>query len=219
MKSMTRAVHNLPIIILLTVLTLSCGQRYSEEAQGRETELSGDEPDETALSVTEEYEYDPADTSVSIEQEAVPSRLQDHMLVVVSAYMNIGEALVNDNAETAKAEARELVNLLERNEQENYELEPEVRDFYTNAAHIIRQSAQTILTVEGLSEIRITYSAMSPATYKMAKLTTFEGQNLYYYFCPETFEGNGAYWLSSSAEANNPYAEGDGTCGERVGTI
>lgn len=216
---MKSAVRTLPFMIAITCLTFACGQRYSEEAQGREVELSGDEPDETALSVTEAYEYDPADTTVSIAQEAVPNRLKDHMRVVVSAYMNIGEGLVNDNAETAKAEAKELVNLLERNEQENYEMEPEVRDFYTNAAHIIRQSAQTILSVDGLQEIRSSYSAMGPATYKMAKLTSFEGQNLYYHYCPDTFEGNGAYWLSSSEESHNPYAAGDGTCGEKVATL
>lgn len=216
---MKSAVRTFPFMIAIICLTFACGQRYSEEAQGRETELSGDEPDETALSVTEEYEYDPADTTVSIEQEAVPNRLKDHLRVVVSAYMNIGEALVNDNTEAAKAEANELVNLLERNEQENYELEPEVRDFYTNAAHIIRQSARTILNVDGLQEIRSSYSAMGPAAYKMARLTSFEGQHLYYHYCPDTFEGDGAYWLSSSADSQNPYAEGDETCGEKVVTL
>ncbi|MDF9795967.1 hypothetical protein OKW21_001230 [Catalinimonas alkaloidigena] len=157
-----------------------------------EVELSGDEPDERQLSDTLSYDYDPTDTLANISTESVPERLKDRLLVVVNAYMNIGEALAENNAEAAKAEARELVNLMQRYEQENLKMEAQIIDLYTKAAHFIRQSPETITNVDGLSEIRISYYPMAPAAYKMAKVTKFEGQSIYYYYCPNDFDCDGA---------------------------
>jgi hypothetical protein len=37
------------IIVVMSVLPMACSERRSEEAQGRETELAGDEPDATPI--------------------------------------------------------------------------------------------------------------------------------------------------------------------------
>ncbi|WPP50098.1 DUF3347 domain-containing protein [Catalinimonas niigatensis] len=218
---MKNAFQSLLILLIIAVLTVACGERHSEQAQGKETELAGDEPDETPISDTEQLvEYQPADTLVNIKHEDLPEYLPRHLQVVVSAYLNIEEALVNDNAEAAKAEAQELINLLQRHEQENIGLEPEVKNFYTNAAHIIRQSAVNIVNADELLEIRSAFSAMAPATYKMAKVSDFFDNELYYHFCPQSFDNRGAYWLSSDKEINNPYAEQDKkSCGETVAVL
>lgn len=217
---MSKTLQILTTLVLLSVLAAACGERQNEEAQGRETELSGDEPDETAISNTQESAYDPGDTVVTLSKADIPDLLQAHLLVVVDSYLNIGEALMNDSAEVAQAEATELENLLLRHEQENMDLQPEVRDFYTNAAHVIRQSAQNIMAAGDIGEIRSLYAAMAPAAYKMAKLTDFDHQSLYYQYCSQSFDNRGAYWLSPTQEVRNPYAaQANKDCVETVARL
>lgn len=217
---MRKAFQTLHILFIMAVLTVACSERKSEQAQGTETELAGDEPDENPMTNEHLVEYDPADTVVNVDRENIPEYLPRHLQVVVGAYLNIEGALVNDNPEAAKAEAQELISLLQRHEQENIGLEPQLKNFYTSAAHVIRQSAMNILSADEMWEIRSAFSAMAPAAYKMAKVSEFFNNELYYHYCPQSFDNRGAYWLSSDKEINNPYAEQDKkSCGETVAVL
>lgn len=209
------------ILLILLVLGFSCSERRSEEAKGEEVELAGDEPDETALTGEEAAsDYNPSDTVVTVKQEELPVNLQNHLQVLVDAYLKIGEGLVKSDSGEAKAAAEQLVNLMLRHEQENIDLKPEVRSFYTNAAHTMRQSAENMLITNEMWEIRAGYSAMAPAAYKLARVTDFTDLPLYYQYCAKSFNNRGAYWLSRNKEIQNPYADQNTkNCGETVAVL
>ncbi len=217
---MKKIFHVLPIF-LLAMLTLSCSERRSEQGQGREIELAGDEPDEIPLTNEQNLGvYNPEDTMVNLNGEEMPPRLKDHAQVLVSNYLEIKEALVQDNPEEAKLRANQLNEMLQRNEQENMDLSPKVKNLFTNTTHILRQSSKIILSTNELWEIKSAFSSMAPAAYKLARVSDFTDMRLYYQYCPESFNNRGAYWLSRSEEINNPYAEQDNqSCGETVAVL
>lgn len=218
---MKKAFKVLHLILVMAVLSVACSDRRSEQAEGRETELAGDEPDETPITSEQQVvDYNPADTAINITQEELPAYLRKHLQVLISTYLDIGEALISDSAEVAKTKANQLIDVLERHEQENMELKLQVKTFYTNAAHIIRQNAQNILSANELWEIRASFSAMAPAAYKLAKVADFSTKSLYYQYCSQSFDNRGAYWLSRSKEIRNPYAEQEKkNCGETVAIL
>ena len=215
----------LVVVLLLAVLATACAEeRRSEQAQGAEVELAGDEPDETALAAEQSAQetnlYDPADTVVRLTQQPLPEYLPNHLRVVLAAYFNIGEGLTNNTAEVAKSGARQLIELLQRHEQENMGLSAEVKEFYTHTAHIMRQSAENMLQANDIEQIRASYSAMAPAAYKMAKVAGYPDTKLYYQYCAEAFNNRGAYWLSRFQEVKNPYGGAvNERCGQTIATL
>src|SRR5690606_9955922 len=114
--------------------------------------------------------------------------LREHAQVLTGTYLDLQEALANDNAESAKEKAQQINDILQRHEQENMDLEPQVKEFYTHATHIIRQSAQNIISANEIWEIRSAFSAMAPAAFKLAKVAGFPDMNLYYHYCKSSFD-------------------------------
>ena len=183
-------------------------------------ELTGDEPDEKAVINEQVNAYDPADTVLNVNPEELPAFLRDHSLVVVNAYLDIEEALMSNNAEAAKSNAKELVDVLKRHEQENMDLKPQVKEFYTSATNVIRSGARNILEASEMWEIRSAFSAMGPSAYKLAKGADMSNTSLYYHYCPEAFDNRGAYWLSRSKEIRNPFSSEElKNCGNTVAKL
>ena len=209
------------ILFSLAFFLLFCGnqQQSDEEVPGKEVELAGDEADETPVDTSEVIKYDPGDTVVNVNESQINDRLREHTSVVMNTYLELGEALMQDDTETARDRAEQIREMLERNEQENMDLQPQAKELYTHAAHIIRQSARNLIAADNMPPIRTAYAAMAPTAYKLAKISDFNGQRLYYQFCPDALEGEGAYWLSRSEEINNPYSEGSElrNCGQTAG--
>jgi len=221
---MKKSLSILSIFFTFSFLLSACGSQQTqqgEEVPGKEVELAGDEADETPVDTSQVVAYNPRDTVVNVNEAEINDLLRAHTSVVVNTYLELGEALMQDDAEAARDRAEQIREMLERNEQENMDLQPQAKELYTNAAHIIRQSARNLLAADTMPPIRTAYAAMAPAAYKLAKISDFNGQDLYYQFCPEALEGEGAYWLSRTAEINNPYGENDSmkNCGETVGGI
>lgn len=216
---MNRA-HSVTLILaIFSFLLTACGNQQGQKAPGREVELAGDEADETPVDTSEVVEYDPGDTVVNINKAEINDRLREHTSVVVNTYLEIGQALMQDDTEAAKARAEQLRELLERHEQENLALQPQAKELYTNAAHIIRQSVRNLLAADRMPPVRTAYAAMAPAAYKLAKISDFNGLRLYYQFCPQALDGSGAYWLSRTVEINNPYGSDLQGCGKTVGRL
>lgn len=210
----------LSFLLIVTMLVVACGERRSEEAQGRELELAGDEPDEEQGVYEEVKDYDPADTVLTLDPEALTPFLRDQSLVVVNAYLDIEEALLNENPEAAKDYAQELLNVLKRHEQENMDLQPEVKEMYTKATNVFRTGARNVLFANEMWEVRSAFSAMGPSAYKLAKIADFSDLSLYYQYCPEAFDNRGAYWLSRTEEIKNPFSSEEmKNCGRTIARL
>ncbi|MFP4505521.1 MAG: hypothetical protein ACLFOZ_12455 [Cyclobacteriaceae bacterium] len=207
---------NLFFIALFSIYILACNTQQ-QDTPGEEVE----EADETPEDTSKVEAYDPSDTVLNVNKADINDRLKDHAMVVVITYLEMGEALMQDDMEAAKARAEQLREIMERSEHEDMDLQEQVKTLYTNSAHVMQQSTRIILSANDALTIRSAYSPMATAAYKLAKIADFKDENLYYQYCPQAFDGRGAYWLSRTEEANNPYDEGNElqNCGEMVGKI
>nr|MBA4168268.1 DUF3347 domain-containing protein [Chitinophagaceae bacterium] len=56
--------------------------------------------------------------------------------------------------------------------------------------------------------------------WSLTRTVKFDGQKVYYQFCPMAFKNQGAYWLSDKREIRNPYLSSKmPTCGEIADSV
>ena len=107
------------------------------------------------------------------------------------AYMEIKQALVQTNAELASTEALKLVAVLSESIDE--------------LAGKIRLDAERIAETKDAELQRDHFNTLSENIYAMVKVTGANTEDVYRQYCPMAFDNEGAYWLSSEKEVNNPY--------------
>ena len=107
---------------------------------------------------------------------------------VIQGYMDIKDALVNDNAQEAQSEAQELAN--------NEDL---------GSLSEIKSSVTAIAQTTNITEQRNHFAELSQNLYQQVKNEANVDQTLYWNHCPMAMNNNGANWLSKSENIQNPY--------------
>lgn len=69
----------------------------------------------------------------------------------------------------------------------------------------INSSAETLPKEGGLEAKRKEFEVISDALWSLARTVRYDGQKVFYQYCPMAFDNSGAYWLSDSREVRNPY--------------
>lgn len=110
---------------------------------------------------------------------------------ILTAYLQVKDALVQTNGEDAKQAALLLVASL--GEQE------------AGLLHEIRVDAEHIAGTLDTGHQRDHFSSLSDNVYTMVKTTEANETPVYRQYCPMAFEGKGGFWLASEKEVNNPY--------------
>jgi hypothetical protein len=111
--------------------------------------------------------------------------------VVLDKYLEIKNALVQTDGESASKAASELVESIGDNPDELMQK--------------IRFDAQHIADTENTDHQRDHFNTLSDNIYQWVKATEGNEQKLYRQYCPMAFDNQGAYWLSAEKEVNNPY--------------
>lgn len=99
-------------------------------------------------------------------------------------YVEIKDALVNTDAETAQVKAEEFSEVVETGE----------------AASAAEQIAQS----DDVNTQRESFSDLTSAMEKVLEGALSAGE-IYKQYCPMAFEGQGDYWFSNSKDIFNPY--------------
>ena len=110
---------------------------------------------------------------------------------ILTAYIQVKDALVQTNGKAASQAATELVKALENGADELLKK--------------IRFNAEHIAEAQDPSEQRDHFNSLSDNVYTMLKATEANETPVYRQYCPMAFEGQGGYWLASEKEVNNPY--------------
>lgn len=110
---------------------------------------------------------------------------------VLSSYLEIKQALVQTDSETASTAAQSLITALGESKDE--------------LVGKIRFDAEHIAETKDAGHQRDHFNTLSDNVYAMVKATGFNAYNLYRQYCPMAMDGEGAYWLSAEKEVNNPY--------------
>ncbi|MFZ0391541.1 MAG: DUF3347 domain-containing protein [Calditrichia bacterium] len=119
------------------------------------------------------------------------------------AYLQIKNALVNDNAEKASENASEFLKSLKN--VDAGQLAEGTKEEWQEKASIMTEQARQIKSAESLAEQRKAFGKLSEAVGFAAKKYGPLNTTLYRQYCPMAFNNEGGQWLSTSEEIRNPY--------------
>lgn len=125
------------------------------------------------------------------EKAATKATNQEPAQKILSAYLNVKDALVETDGEAASESAGTLVAALNK-------MEGELIDK-------IRFDAEHIAETKEASHQRDHFNTLSDNIYQWVKANGTNEATLYRQYCPMAFNNQGAFWLSSSKEILNPY--------------
>lgn len=165
MRTKNRMFATAFVCSLLLAFVTSCNGT-TDEKQGDQMNMSQDTMNEMGDGNMDE-----------IQEEASP---------VITAYMEIKNALVKDDSQAAQKAAKEMME------------EEEVN-------HAMKNHLSSIAGSADLNAQRKYFSQLSNDIYGMAKNGKLTDQALYWTHCPMAMNGEGANWLSMSEKISNPY--------------
>jgi hypothetical protein len=110
---------------------------------------------------------------------------------VLEAYLEIKDALVKTDGKAASTKADQLVELLKNNDDE--------------LSKKIKFDAKHIADTKDVSHQRDHFDTLSQSVYALVKANHPNDMPLYKQYCPMALNNQGAFWLASEKEINNPY--------------
>lgn len=124
--------------------------------------------------------------------QATSSAVVDvQMKEVLDGYLQVKDALVQTDGETAGEAAKGLAELL-KNETEG-------------VLGDIHFDARQIAGMADADDQRVQFESLSENMYILLKGNTDLGMPVYQQYCPMAFDNQGAAWLAIEKEVNNPY--------------
>ncbi len=107
------------------------------------------------------------------------------------AYLQVKDALVQTDPAAAATAAKALVMVLGNGEAE--------------AVQKMKTAADQIANSQDVEVQREAFNTLSDEIYEVVKASKAHDAPVYLQFCPMAFVNQGAYWLSTEKEVNNPY--------------
>ncbi len=151
----------------------------------------------------------PKDAKTPSGQEKFKSQLEQ----VVQAYLEIREALANDNIEAAQMGAQDFNKVLVKVDAEL--LPSAERASWLEQSPVLQKSAERIQTATDIKRQREAFFSLSNGVIVAVKNYGPLETTLYQQYCPMAVSSRGANWLSDSKTISNPYLGQEmPTCGE-----
>lgn len=170
------------MVIMLFAFITSCNNGQQEQNTAEETEMGeGSEMNDMEGMDMSQQETEAA----SADLEGEPAFIQD--------YMEMKNAMVNDQYEQAKQAASELQNSLEESE-----LSQEQRNQ-------LKESVSQLAEAQDIKAQRQAFAQLSAELYQVVQKTDLTDKNLYWQHCPMALDGQGANWLSYEEQVRNPF--------------
>lgn len=135
------------------------------------------------------------------------------MNAIVAGYLQLKNALANDNGPEAANGGKAIVNAMEKFDKSS--LTPEQKKDYDDMEGAMKENAEHIGENAGkIDHQREHFDMLSQDMYDMVK-EYGGGQTLYKDYCPMYNDKKGAFWISETKEIKNPYlGKKMPTCGE-----
>ncbi|SRR6266496_4236703 len=122
---------------------------------------------------------------------------------IVSGYLQLKEALTNDNGKGAADAGKAIVETVSRIDKSAFT--PEQKKVYDNIESDIKENAEHIgANADKIAHQREHFEMLSNDMYDLVKAFKTD-QPLYKDFCPMANDGKGAIWISETKEIKNPY--------------
>lgn len=175
------------VAIMLFAFISACNN--TEQEQGAEevadTEM-GEGMDEMEMNDMEGMDVTQEESKVAaVDTEGEPAILVE--------YIDIKNALVNDNFEEVKQAAMDLQNSLEESE-----LSEEQRTSLKN-------NISQLTEAQDIKAQRQAFAQLSQQLYEVVQNKELSNKTLYWQHCPMAMGGQGANWLSYEEQVRNPF--------------
>ena len=146
------------------------------------------------------------------ERLEVPKAFQQQLNSVYESYINLKNALVEDNTNKVSQDANTLLDNLSQVDMKL--VKDKTHNHWMSLAKEIKSSATSISKTTDLKQQRSHFKHLSSHLIKVVQLFGVN-EKVYVEFCPMADSNNGAYWLSKEEKVINPYfGEAMLTCGE-----
>lgn len=134
---------------------------------------------------------------------------------VVEVYLQLKDALVEENEEESLNLTNKLQEAVEKSEASA--LTGDAKAFWEEKQKFLLQHTAEGMEAESIQKQREHFIYISEALIKTVAAFGLQGKGIYVDYCPMANSDKGAYWLSASAEIRNPYyGEAMLKCGEIV---
>jgi len=142
----------------------------------------------------------------------VPKSFQKQLNSVYDGYINLKNALVEDNTNKVSQDANTLLDNLSQVDMKL--VKDKTHNHWMSLAKEIKSSATSISKTTDLKQQRSHFKHLSSHLINAVQLFGVN-EKVYVEFCPMADNNNGAYWLSKEEKVINPYfGEAMLTCGE-----
>lgn len=121
---------------------------------------------------------------------------------VLTAYLNLKNALVANDAKTASARAKTMLDEISKVPMDK--MTAEQHTVWMKYTKKLSYDATHISEVAELEHDREHFMSLSKNMYEVVKAFP-TSTPIYYQFCPMANDNKGAYWLSEQDKIHNPY--------------
>jgi PBP1b-binding outer membrane lipoprotein LpoB len=134
---------------------------------------------------------------------SVAGPVKEQVAALVDNYLKLKDNLVASDAQQTQAAAKAVVASAEK--VDITALQGEQKTFAEEKLSEVKQAASAIAETTDLEAQRAQLELLSEATFALTKAYGAANKTLYYQHCPMANNDQGAYWLSSNEEIQNPY--------------
>jgi uncharacterized protein YxeA len=128
---------------------------------------------------------------------------KDPLNSILSAYLDLKNALAKDDGSNASSSAKELFKAIDKVSLDK--LSTEQHRLWMKYSEKLSYDAEHIKETMDIEHQREHFVSLSKNMYQVIKEFNTNGYTVYYQFCPMANDGKGAYWLSEAEKISNPY--------------
>lgn len=183
-------------LIMIAVAAISLSACNNNDNQSKETTATSTDTTKTGMQ--------PA-TTVTNSNMAISN--------MVNAYLELKNALANDNSKDAATAGSEMQKAIENADPATFSADQK-KIFADVKDDAIEHAEHIAANASNIAHQREHFETLSKDLYDMVKVFG-TGQTLYQTYCPMYNNNKGANWLSETKEIKNPYLGAKmSTCGE-----
>lgn len=130
-------------------------------------------------------------------------RYEEHLSILVSHYIDVKNALTEDNFDSAKSSLTEFRKEAIENSKMKSHGDHTKKHVQHHSAMI--EAVSRGVQADNISEFRSAFKDISALLMKTLENQGYDGQTLYLQYCPMAVNGEGAHWISNQEKIVNPY--------------
>lgn len=126
---------------------------------------------------------------------------------LMTGYYSLKDALVASDSTKANTASGKLIGLADSLKISEIQGDSTgmIKETAKTFTGTISGSAQALMKESTLEAKRKEFEMISDALWSLTRTVRYDGEKVYYQFCPMAFDNKGAYWLSNQSVIRNPY--------------